>query len=155
LTRRFSPAIADVLRDREAEAEQFGRDLMAELAKTAVAAERAWAEVPSLVELVRQGGDEVRLKLRAVLRRVVEAFWLLVVTCGSWRLCVVQGHFHGGASRSWLIVYRPAVRCRAGTWQVRSFATAGIPALDLRRREDAGQLLKVLEAVRPEELSGG
>jgi DNA invertase Pin-like site-specific DNA recombinase len=154
LAQKYSRALAAVLREREAQEEAIAQELQEELAKTVVPAERAWGELPSLVDLVREGGDDARLKLRAVLRRVVESVWVLIVPKGSWRSCAVQVHFVGGKARNYLIVHRAAGRGRKGGWRCWSFAELGVPAdgLDLRRRDHAVRLERALAAIDPADL---
>jgi DNA invertase Pin-like site-specific DNA recombinase len=156
LAEQYSKALAAVLREREQQEEKLAAELQEELAKAVVPAERAWGELPSLVDLIRDGGDDARLKLRPVLRRVIEEIWVLIVPHGAWRSCAVQVHFTGGACRSYLILHRAAANRRpAQTW-VRSFAQAGVPAdaLDLRKRQHAARLLKALDGIDPSALSG-
>jgi hypothetical protein len=140
----FSKALAAVLRDKEAEGERVATELQEELARSARPAEQAWGELPSLVGLVREGGDEARLRLRPVLRRVVEGMHVLVVRRGAWRLCAVQAYFtEGGARRDWLILYRAAGNGRQQHWEARSTAFAGPGGpLDLRQRDHARLLEK-------------
>ena len=69
----------------------------------------AFGEVRTLAALVSSADnpDEVRLKLRSVLRHVVDGMGLLIVVRGAWRLGVVQVDFHNLAARR---VYLFAVR---------------------------------------------
>jgi hypothetical protein len=157
LGRGFSRAVADVLRDREREAEEAARVLDEARARAAVPAEATWRRLPSLVALVKEGGDAARLRLRAALRQLVDSVWMMVVVVGSWRLCVAQIHFVGGARREYLLVYRPGVRCRAGTWTVQSFAATrpAADALDLSDPQHAAALAAELAALAPADLGGG
>jgi DNA invertase Pin-like site-specific DNA recombinase len=108
LTKQYSKVLAAVLREREAREEQIARELEEELAKEARPVAQAWDQLPSLVDLIREGGDEARLKVRPVLRRVIESAWVLIVKHRSYQLCATQVFFTGGAARSYLIVYQPA-----------------------------------------------
>ena len=104
-------------------------------------AEKAWEQLPSLVDLIRARGDEARLKIRGVLRSIIQDARLLLMKKGSWLMVAVQFFFAGGAARHYLVAYRPACRGRAGRWYARSLADIADPAeLDLRRREDAAAL---------------
>jgi hypothetical protein len=73
------------------------------------------------VDLLRDGGDEARLKLRTVLRQVVENIYVVIVPHGDAHLAYLQVFFTGGNSREYLVCYvrgrpfRPAVWC-AATW---------------------------------------
>jgi hypothetical protein len=146
LGRAYSKALADVLRRREAEEETVGQALQEARAKTTRPAERAWEELPSLVDLIRKGGDEARRRVRAVLKRVVADMWVLVVPRGLWRLVVVQVVFaDSNITRHYLISHRPGGNHRPQRWQVMSFAEIGGKGLDLRKRDHARRLERVLE----------
>jgi hypothetical protein len=141
----YSKALDGLLREKEAEEEKVGQELQEEAAKSARPAERAWRDLPSLVDMIREGGDEARLKLRPVLRRVVESMHLLVVRRGAWRLAAVQAYFaEGGCRRDWLICYRGAGNGRAEQWRAKALAFAG--ERDLRERGDAARVEKALAA---------
>jgi DNA invertase Pin-like site-specific DNA recombinase len=149
----FSKTLAAVVRDREAEEEVVAGQLQEELARSARPAERAWKDMPGLADLVKRGGDEARLKLRPVLRRVVENAVVLVVPRRSWRLCAVEVFFDGGARRDYLIVHQTAGRCRPGGWWARSLADAAGPAaFDLREPTAAARLEAWLSGVDVGEL---
>jgi DNA invertase Pin-like site-specific DNA recombinase len=152
LRKAYSPGLADVLRDLEADDERLAGELQKELAKGAGGAERAWGAVKSLCD-VAGGSDDDRLRLRVALRQIIESVWLLVVTRGSWRLCAAQVFFDGDGSRSYLIVQQAAGNGREGGWSCRSFAEAGVKGgLDLRQRKHVAQLERFLAGVR---LPGG
>jgi hypothetical protein len=89
--------------------------------------------------------EDVRLRLRAAIRRLVEEAWVLVVPRGRVRLAAVQLFFSRGGSRSYLIVHRPGLKTRAiqrpASWDVRSFASDVAPgALDLRQSDHVKRL---------------
>jgi DNA invertase Pin-like site-specific DNA recombinase len=141
----FSKALVALLREKEAEEEAFAGELQDELARSVRPAARAWKELPGLVDLIKRGGDEARLKLRPVLRRVIDEAHVLIVPRGSWRLCVVQMHFTGGKKRDYLVLHQTAGFRRKGGWWVHSFADAvGDTDYDLRRQQDARQLEQAL-----------
>ena len=155
-TRKYSKAIAAVLRDREAEEELIAAELQEEVSRRPVVpAERAWKELPSLLSLIENADDPdaVRLKIRGVLRRVIESIWVLTVRRGAVCLCVVQVFFVGGGVRGYMIHHKTAGFRRSGGWTVDSLdpefaAPAGKKgSLDLRRREDAAKLAEDLEAL--------
>jgi DNA invertase Pin-like site-specific DNA recombinase len=149
----FSKALAAVLRDREAEEERVATELQEELARAARPAEKAWRDLPTLVDMVRKGGDEARLKLRPVLRRVVEGMHVLIVRRGAWRLCAVQVFFADGAARrDYLIAYRGAGNGRQERWRAKSLASALPAEVDLRKRADAARAEKALAGSDPEAL---
>jgi hypothetical protein len=153
LNRKFSRHLADVLREKEAEEERVAGELQEELARQASSPEKDWRELPPLADLA--GTDDGRLRLAAVLRRVVEEAWLLVVVRGSYRFCAAQLFFAGGARREYLIVSQSAGHHRPGGWWARSLADAVTPGdLDLRDARHAAALEAALTAVDPAELVG-
>jgi DNA invertase Pin-like site-specific DNA recombinase len=144
----YSKALAAVLRKKEGEAETVAGQLQDELAKAARPAERAWRDFPQLADLVREGGDEARLRLRPVLRRIVENAVVLIVPRGSWQLLALQVYFHGGVVRDYLVVRQVAGFHRPGGWAARSLAEAGhAGGLDLRDRDHVAALEQWLQAV--------
>jgi DNA invertase Pin-like site-specific DNA recombinase len=139
----FSKRLTAVLREKEAEEERLAGELQDELARAARPAERAWKDLPGLADLVREGGDEARLRLRPVLRRLVDGMWLLIVRRGSWQLAAIQVHFaDSDRRRDYLIAYQSAGFRRPGGWWARSDVDAG--TLDLRRPEDVSRREKTL-----------
>jgi hypothetical protein len=149
----YSKALAAVLREQEAQEQQIGLELQEELARSVKPAERAWRELPSLTKLVEDGGDEARLKLRPVLRRVIEDAQVLIVRRRSYQLCAVQFFFTGGGRRDYLITYQPAAYRRPGV--VRPLSLASVVKagdLDLRQRADAAALERLLNTVDLEAL---
>jgi DNA invertase Pin-like site-specific DNA recombinase len=144
----YSKALVAVLRQHEETEAQIARELQDELARAVRPAEQAWQEVPSLVDLIRKDGDMARLKIRPVLRSIIEVIMVLVVPRGAWRVCVVQIHFHGGATRDYLLMHRTAgygrQECRP---EPRSFADpSGAGPLDLRKPDQAARLAAALAA---------
>src|SRR5262249_6402895 len=105
---KFSKALATVLREKEDEEERVAEELQNELAKAVGPLETDWEAVPTLVEQIAKGGDPARLRLRQVLRRVVEVGHVLVVRRKSFSLCAVQLDFTGGGRRSYLFVSQSA-----------------------------------------------
>jgi DNA invertase Pin-like site-specific DNA recombinase len=153
----YSKALAAVLRDKEAEEEDAGKELQEELAKAVRPAERAWRDLPTLAETVAGEGDPARLRLRPVLRRLVEDARVLIVRRGSWQLCVVQFFLDGGGRRDYLIAYQAAGYNRPGGWSVGSLPprlTAKL-ALDLRRGDHVADLAEALTAADLADLNEG
>jgi DNA invertase Pin-like site-specific DNA recombinase len=147
----FSKALSAVLRDKEAEEEKVANELQEELARSVKPAARTWRDLPGLVDLIREGGDEARLRVRAAIRQLVEEAWVLTVRRGATQFCVVQFYFTGGAHRDFLIVNQLAAFRRPGRWWARSFADVPKPGnLDLRRPEHAKRLEKVLATMNLE-----
>jgi hypothetical protein len=156
LSEAYSRTLADVLREREAAEEKLAAELLDALSASARTAERAWEELPSLVDLIREHGDEARLKVRTVLRSIVQEGRLLLVRRGSWTLAAVQFHFTGDAVRHYLVVYQaPAYRRPGGLLGCCSLATVAKQRreLDLRRRDHTADLAELLGAVSLETLS--
>jgi DNA invertase Pin-like site-specific DNA recombinase len=139
----YSKALAAVLREKEEEEERLAAELLDELAKSVVPAERAWKELPSLAALVRKADDPdaARLKLRGVLRRVIDSAHVLIVPKGATRFCVVQFHFTGGGRRDYLIAHRTAAFRRTewwDGWSLNDVLKTG--ALDLRQADDVAAM---------------
>jgi DNA invertase Pin-like site-specific DNA recombinase len=156
LRQGYSKALAQVLREQEAEEERVANELQDELARSVRPAARAWKEVPSLVDLLRNSPDPdaARLRLRSVLRTAVDEIWLLLVRRGCVRLCAVQVFFRSGVRRDYLIGYQPAANRRGGWAKGLSFAGKPLPGdLDLRDRGQARRLEAALAAVNVEELA--
>jgi hypothetical protein len=161
----YSKALAAVLRDQEAAEEETAGALQDELAKTVRPVERAWQDFPTLADLIAGADDPdaVRLKLRAVLRRLVEQIYVLIVkhrACGSYLVAAVQVYFAGGGVRDYLIVNQNAGYHRPGGWYARSIESslaqdgkAARGELDLRKRDHALRLEKQLTTLPLEKLS--
>jgi DNA invertase Pin-like site-specific DNA recombinase len=151
------PALARVLRHLEARRKDLAGRLADARLRAASPASEAWGEAKSLLDVIAEAPDpaDAKLRLRAVLRRLVDSVWLLVVPRGRDRLCAVQIWFAGGERRrDYLIFHRPARANQhghaEGRWWARSFADVASPGdYDLRRREDARQLEQHLTALDP------
>ncbi len=143
----YSKALTAVLREHEAEEERVAEELQRELARAVKPAAIAMKQVPSLRKQIEKEGDEARLRMRPVLRRVIEEAWMLTVRRRSWCLAAVQLFFSGGARRDYLIVHQTAAYRRPGGWFAKTFAEAGLPDnLDMRRRDHTKRLEKELLA---------
>jgi hypothetical protein len=116
LKESYSKALATVLRDKEQDEIRIAGELQDELASSARPAARAWEQLPSLVDALREYGDEARLKLRGVLQSVTEEIRLLLVRRHSWTLAAVQFFFVGGATRHYLLATQFAGFNRPGGW---------------------------------------
>jgi DNA invertase Pin-like site-specific DNA recombinase len=132
------------LDDRLAEAQQEAANPLA----------NAWGDLPGLVEIAAT--PEGRVRLAAVLRRVVENVYCLFARNGDYRLAAVQIRFTGGVHRDYLIMHQPTKPLGHGTktsgpklrpaqWWVRSFAEFDAPAdIDLRKPDHAAIMEKLL-----------
>jgi len=147
----YSKGLAAVLRDKEQEEERIAGLLQDELARTVRPAERAWEQLPGLIDLIRRHGDEARLKIRPVLRSLVLDARLLLLRRDPWTLAAVQFFFHGGAVRQYLLTYRQASRSRPAAWGLLDFKRTGqkpLPAVpDLRDPEQARRFAERLQAL--------
>jgi hypothetical protein len=143
---------------RVTELEARQRDLTARLAvareKAAHPLSETWGEAQSLLGAINAAADptDMRLRLRAALRRIIDSIWLLIVPRGRDRLCAVQVWFSDGKRRrEYLILHRPAkANASARTesqWWARSLAEVAPADLDLRQREDARLLEEALATV--------
>jgi DNA invertase Pin-like site-specific DNA recombinase len=149
-------ALAKVLRRLEGEKQELEGKLAEARQKAAHPLGEAWKGVRSLLTALDDAPDpeDVRLRLRAVLRRVIDSIWV-VVTGGRRgdRLAAAQVWFAGGGRhRDYLIMHR-AVRNngsvrREGGWWARSLAeVAGPDGLDLRDRQLAEELAAALDQI--------
>jgi DNA invertase Pin-like site-specific DNA recombinase len=107
----------------------------------------AWAESRSLWEIaVTEQGH--RLRLRELLRTIIDEVWVLIVPRKSHRLAAVQIRFQGDGTRDYLIYYRSAARGREGSWNARSLKHAcPVKTLDLRDQVHVCALKKMLESI--------
>jgi hypothetical protein len=121
----FSKTLVELLRDAEENELSLANELQDELARTARPLERAWKDLPTLVDVVRNADDPeaARLKLRTSLRAIVESASVLIVRRGSWRYAVLQFHFVGGARRDWIIAHQTAGFRRKGGTNERNCTT--------------------------------
>jgi hypothetical protein len=110
----------------------------------------AWGQAKSLLDVVQTA--EQRLRLRSLLRRIVEDIHVLVVPRGWDRLAAVQMRFKGSEEvRSYLIVQRKgrASRFRGeraeDTWGVISLRETGTP--DLRRQDQVALFREELQTL--------
>jgi DNA invertase Pin-like site-specific DNA recombinase len=155
-----SPTLYRRLRAKEAEFKEVAERRAAAQQRAANPLSSAWGEAQSLMEALGSAPDprDARVRLRAALRRIVDSIWLLVVPSRKDRLCAVQVWFAGGKKhRDYLILHRPVlgndhVR-HESRWWARSLAdVAGPGERDLRRRQDAADLARILEALDLAEL---
>jgi DNA invertase Pin-like site-specific DNA recombinase len=164
LARGYDRHLADLLRACGEEEERIAAELMEEMARNARPAEKVWGELPSLVALIREKGDEARLRIRTVLHNLVEEIRVLLVRRnagkirksrqdnkrkGSELLIAAQVFFKGGTVRSYLFRHQSAGFHRPERWSVRSFADTGAGPIDLRDREQAQRLAAALETAPP------
>jgi DNA invertase Pin-like site-specific DNA recombinase len=146
-------ALVDVLKGLEAKRRTLEEELTLAQQEAATPLGKAWKQVRSLSEALAGEEDpaEVRVRLRAALRRTVSEIWLLTVPRGRDRFAALQIFFHGGKGhREYAILHRPAlggsVGKRPSQWWARSLASVLKPGqLDLRKRDHAERLAKAIE----------
>src|SRR5262249_45729217 len=115
-----SPTLFRRLRDKEAEKRRLIEQLDEARQKAANPLRDSWKECRALLEALDNApdGDEARLRLRSVIRRVVDSIWLLVVPRGNDRLCAAQIWFAGGERcRSYIIYHSPPNRMKGTQWR--------------------------------------
>jgi hypothetical protein len=149
-------ALAKVLRQLEAQKRELAEKLAVAREKAANPLSEMWGEAQSLIDALDAAAEphEVRVRLRAALRRIAESVWLLPIARGRSRLCAVQIWFAGGKKhRDYLILCRPPHAAgrghsAGGGWRAISLTTVAKPGgLDLRQRGDARKLEAELERI--------
>jgi DNA invertase Pin-like site-specific DNA recombinase len=126
---RYSAMLANRVADLEESKGRLEREIEVARHQASHPLEEAWQEGKSLVEVVlgAQDVEEAKLRLRAVLRRIVEKVVLLVVPRGTCRLAAVQVKYTGGEYRDIIIVSRRPVGNgngrTSGRWYSRTFFT--------------------------------
>lgn len=144
------PTLARAAKALDQQRQDLGRRLAAARQKEANPRSVAWAETQTLLDVAVD--EPNRLRLRGLLRAVIEDVRVLVVPRRSHRLAAVQIDFTGGARRAYLIHYQAAGYRRKGGWQAKSaaWAAGGGPDLDLRDRGQAEGLAAVLATMHLE-----
>jgi DNA invertase Pin-like site-specific DNA recombinase len=149
----FSPTIGKQITDLETRKLELEEKLADAQRRAQTPMASAWGEAQSLAGAIDNAADPdgIRVRLRTALRRAVESIWLLVVPRGRDRLAVAQIRFAGrGERRDYLLLHRwargGAVRARPASWLCGSLADVARGGdFDLRKRDHAGRLGKVLE----------
>jgi DNA invertase Pin-like site-specific DNA recombinase len=104
------------LHDREA---ALQKELASARQKEANPQGAAWQEAQTLIDVA---ADEAGfLRLRGLVRTIVDKIWVLVEVRGADRLAWVQLNFAAGGCRHYLIRYRTGGFNREGFWQAKSF----------------------------------
>jgi DNA invertase Pin-like site-specific DNA recombinase len=154
-----SPVLFRRLRQKEARQAELVKLLAEARQRAAHPLSASWGEARSLLEAIDTAPDpeDVRVRLRGALRRIIESVWLLPVPRGRDRLCAAQIYFSGGERhRDYLIYHKAAGGGRKGSWWAKSLASVADPDdLDLRRREDAAALEQQLAEVDLARLTAG
>ncbi len=106
----------------------------------------AWAEALTLVDVAKDEAN--RLRLRDLLRTIIDEIWILIIPRKSHRFAYVQVFFTGDGRRDYLIHYAAAGHCRPGDSSAGSLPDDIAPGdLDLRREADTNKLMKTLKAI--------
>jgi hypothetical protein len=131
------------LRQKESEQQALAHKLAEARLREQNPKSSAFAEMVTLVDIA--SSEQHRLRLRELLRTIIEEIWVLIVPRKSHRLCVVQIYFTGGGVRDYLIYYKAAGRGREGSWSAKSLAgDLSARKLDLRNQKHTDSLLQTL-----------
>jgi DNA invertase Pin-like site-specific DNA recombinase len=157
LKAKYSKALSDVLREKEAECETVTDRLQDEVAKAARPVEKAVEEVPGLIDLVEKEGDAARLRLRPALQRIIDGIWLVIVGRGKERWCSVQIWFVNGTMTRVVVRHRQpegnGSAKKDGRWDCRStphvWSSDKLNVPDLRTKKGAERELARLESWKP------
>jgi hypothetical protein len=160
LTTGDIPSLARALRQLESELQEIDVAIETARAKKATPTVDAWGACHTLVDALAAAPDpeDTRRRLRAMLARVIEGIWLLVVPRGRVRLAAVRVQFRDSPQhRDYFIYHRPprsnGKATRPGEWKVFSIAIPGkANELDLRQPAQAGVLEKALELLNVEDM---
>lgn len=133
----------------ETEREKLAEELADAQREAASPLAEALGQVQGVTELVKDGPEEMRLRCRAALRRLIEGVYCVFTGTKIVRFAAVRIQFRGSdRHRDYLIVYH----ARTGTVRnpppptVESLADAGLPGdLDLRKPDHARRMEKALK----------
>jgi DNA invertase Pin-like site-specific DNA recombinase len=156
-------ALAKVLRELEGEKRDLTEQLATARVKAAYTLSESWGECQTLIVVLANAalagkGEEVRLRLRSTLRRIVDSIHVVVVGRGHIRLAAAQIWFTGGhRHREFLIMHRPPrdngrARQEGGIWVESLVRVAKTTPCDLRRRDEAREIEKLLSTINLEKL---
>lgn len=144
-------ALAKVLRLLEGQKRELAEQLAEARRKATHRLSATWGEAQSLLTTLNKAPDPegARLRLRSLLRQMVDVIWLLVVPRGRDRLAAIQVWFTGERRRNYLILRR-GTRANASARQEGSWAVHALPAaaaLDLRQPAHTRELEEELLAL--------
>jgi DNA invertase Pin-like site-specific DNA recombinase len=150
----FSPTIGKRVTELEGRQGDLAKRLAEAQHKAAHPLYATWGECQSLLKARDAAADpeDFRLRVRSILRRIVERMWLLIVPRGVVRLCAVQIDFAGGRRRTYVIYYRQPQRPGGKPIPPKClpFSLSDVidPGdIDLSSPADAGRLAKGLAAL--------
>jgi DNA invertase Pin-like site-specific DNA recombinase len=140
-----SPTVVAKIQKWEAELRKLDDQLATARQEAANPLANAWSELPGLVELAAT--EEGRVRLAAVLRRVVDSIWCLFTARGRTRIALAQVRFVGSdQTRDYIVIHEPASTAGSGRARKLVEARSAVGDLeseqltqraDLRDREDA------------------
>jgi DNA invertase Pin-like site-specific DNA recombinase len=151
-------AVVEKIASIEAREGELAREIEESTEVALVPRADRWRDLHTLIGVLDGASEaereDVRLRLRAAVRRNVDAVWVLVVPRGRDRLLAAQIYFAEGRGRRDYLVYFKAGWANGrgsrveGDWRARSLAEAAVPAdLDLRHAGHAGRLARLLEGI--------
>lgn len=151
LAEKYSRALSDVVRalgDREEALLARIEEVKARAAKPLTP---TWADAQNLARALEEAQDpeDVRLRLRSAMRRIIDHARVLIVTRHLHKLAALQVYFRDGAARSYLLHYRRRyynfhAHVEAAE-SARSFAQASLDGkLDLREPADVARVKRFL-----------
>ena len=140
------PALARALRKMTEECDALRKRLAVLRQEESNPRAVAWSEALSLVNAAKT--ESSRLRLRELLRTIVEEIRILVIPRRSHRLAALQIYFRGGGRRDYLVHYWSAGYCREGGWSACSLpGEIHSDDLDLRRERDVKAATKMLGTI--------
>ena len=136
------PALVRVLRSLSEECDKLRKQLVQLRQKESNPRSVAWAETLTLLDVAID--EPHRLRLRELLRTIIQEIRVLVIRRRSHRLVAVQVFFEGDTRRDYLI-HHQASYGHPESWAARSLPPDLAPKnLDLRRKADVALMTKRL-----------
>jgi len=140
------PSLVRVIRSLSGECDALRKRLVSLRQKESNPQGLAWAETLPLLDVAKD--EPSRLRLRDLLRTIIEEIRVLIVPRASHRLAAVQVYFVGDGRRDYLIHHQAPGNGRAGGWEACSLPPGVAPdGLDLRRQADVADLAKMLGSI--------
>jgi hypothetical protein len=151
-------SLAKVMRNWEARRGRLEQEIAAAEREAASPRSEAWGEARTLIDALNKAPDQrqARIRMRSILRRLVDSIWVLLTHRGADRLASVQVWFAGCTRfRRYRILSRQARRSggniRPARWWASSSRANTYPDLiDLRKPEDIECELDHLKNFHPD-----
>ncbi len=150
-----NPAIVDVVATKLEELNGKRRALAQRLAdaqrEAASPLHESWGEFRSLADLLaKDPSDDLRVKVRAAIRRTIEGIYCVFTGCGRIRLAGIRVQFRNSdRHRTYIVSYDPGRSNhhikRKGSWEVLSGAKEQAFEADLRKPSDAKRVERFLK----------